>query len=66
VVVKGKKIAAEWLEVVHKQGDEVWAEKRWTAREIPGGLIKRTLVRKRGDQVLSESVLEMVEFKHGS
>ena len=66
VTVKGKKVDAEWVEAVTKHGDEVWTEKMWTARDIPGGIIKRTLTRKRGDAVLSESVLEVVEFKPGS
>jgi hypothetical protein len=66
VTVKGKKVAAEWVEAVTRYGDEVWTEKMWTARDIPGGIIKRTLTRKRGDAVLSESVLEIVDFKSGS
>jgi len=63
--VKGKKLAVEWVEAVIRSGDEVWTEKMWTAREVPGGIIRQTLVHKRGDKVLSESVLEMVDFKPG-
>ena len=64
--VKGRKVAVEWVEAVTRSGDEVWTEKMWTAREIPGGIVKQTLVHKHGDTVVSESVLEMVDFKPGS
>ena len=66
MTVKGKKLAVEWVEAVTKSGDDVWTERMWTAREIPGGVVKQTLLHKRGDKVLTESVLEMIEFKPGS
>jgi len=66
MTLKGKKLAVEWVEAVTKSGDDVWTEKMWTAREIPGGIVKQTLVHKRGDKVLTESVLEMIDFKPGS
>ena len=62
VTVKGKEVDAEWVEAVSKEGDEVVTEKIWTARDIPGGIIKRTITRKKGDKVVSESVLEVLEF----
>ena len=42
---------------------EVVTEKVWTARDIPGGIIKRTVTRKQGDTVASDSVLELVGYK---
>ncbi len=63
VDVKGKKVDAEWVEAVTKSGDETTIDKVWTARDIPGGIIKRTITRKKGDSVTSSSTLEMVEFK---
>jgi len=66
MTVKGKKLAVEWVEAVTKSGDDVWTEKMWTAREVPGGIVKQTLVHKRGDKLVSESVLEMTDFKPGS
>ncbi len=66
MTVKGRKLAVEWVEAVIRGGDDVWTEKMWTAREIPGGIVKQTLVHKRGDKVVSESVLEMTDFKPGS
>lgn len=66
IEVKGKKVTAEWVEVTTQRGDEVAVEKIWTAQDIPGGIIKRTLTRKKGDKVISDSVLEMVEFTSGS
>src|SRR5262245_19509647 len=66
MTVKGRKLSVEWVEAVTKSGDDVWTQKMWTAREIPGGIIKQTLVHKRGDKVVTESVLEMIDFKPGS
>jgi hypothetical protein len=66
MTVKGKKLTVEWIEAVIKSGDEVWTEKMWTAREIPGGIVKQTVVHKRGDQLITESVLEMIDWKPGS
>jgi hypothetical protein len=61
--VKGKKVDAEWVEVVTKSGDQIETQKLWTAREIPGGIIKRTVTRKTGDKIVSQSQLDLVEFK---
>ncbi len=63
IEVKGRKVEADWVEAVIKSGDEVVTEKVWIVKEIPGGLIKQTLVKKKGEKVISESVLELVEFK---
>lgn len=63
VDVKGKQVKTEWTELVTHNGDEVITEKEWTARDIPGGLIKRTVTHKKGDTVVSDSVLELVNFK---
>lgn len=61
--VKGKKVDAEWVEAVTREGDVVVTEKIWTGRDVPGGIIKRTITRKKGDTVQSESLLELVEYK---
>jgi hypothetical protein len=63
VDVKGKTVNAEWVEAVTHNGDETTTEKVWTARDVPGGIIKRTVTRKKGDTVVSDSVLELFQFK---
>ena len=63
VAVRGKKVTAHWVEAVTKNGDEVATRKVWSAREVPGGTVKETMVRKKGDQVLSDSLLEVVQIK---
>lgn len=63
VAVKGKKVSTEWVEAVTKHGDWIVTQKEWTARDVPGGLIKRTISQKRGDTVVSDSVLDLVEYK---
>lgn len=45
--VNGKKLDAEWVEARSTDGDENMVEKIWTVREIPGGLVKRTMTKKR-------------------
>src|SRR5262245_57947146 len=62
MVVQGKKVTAHWVEAVTKAGDETTTRKVWSAREIPSGVVKETIVRKKGDQVLSDSVLEIVRI----
>jgi len=63
VDVKGQKVSTEWVQAVTRSGDEVTTEKVWTARDIPGGIVRRTITRKKGDTVVSDSVLELVQFK---
>jgi len=66
MTLKGKKVDAEWVEAVTKSGDDVWKEKMWTAQGVPGGIVKQTVVHERGGKVVSESVLEVVDFTSGS
>lgn len=61
--VKGKKVSAEWVQAVTTNGDVTTTEKVWTGRDVPGGILKRTVTRTKGGAVESESVLELVEFK---
>jgi hypothetical protein len=61
--VAGKKVTAHWVQAVTRNGDETATRKVWSAREVPGGTVRETMVRKRGDQVLSDSLLEVVRIK---
>jgi hypothetical protein len=60
VEVKGKKVEAEWVEATSTRGDEVVVEKVWTAQDVPGGIVKRAITRKKGDKIASQSALEVV------
>jgi hypothetical protein len=66
MTVKGTKTEAEWTATETRNGDDVWKEKTWTARDVPGGIIRDTLVHEQGGKVVSDSVLELVDFKLGS
>jgi hypothetical protein len=61
--VKGKMIEAEWVEASTTNGDGTVTEKDWYAVDIPGGLVKQTVTKKKGTQVTSQSTLELVDLK---
>ena len=63
VDVKGKKVDTEWYEAVTTYGGEVTTDKAWTAKDIPGGVIKETITQKKAGKVMSESLLEVVDWK---
>lgn len=62
VDVKGAQVEAEWVEATATNGDETVVEKVWTAKEIPGGVLKQTLTRKRGSAIASQSELVLVDY----
>jgi hypothetical protein len=62
VDVKGKQVEAEWTEATASNGDETVVEKVWTAQNIPGGIVKQTVTKKKGAQVASSSELVLVEY----
>jgi hypothetical protein len=59
--VKGKKVETEWVEATTTIGDETTVEKMWTAKEIPGGVVKRAVTQKKGAQVVQSST-ELVKY----
>jgi hypothetical protein len=61
--VKGKPVEAEWVESTLTNGDEITVEKVWTANDVPGGLVKQTMTRTHGTQVVKTST-ELVDY-HG-
>ncbi|HTF33714.1 MAG TPA: hypothetical protein VK714_08440 [Myxococcota bacterium] len=63
VDVKGKMIDAEWVEASTTNSDGTVTEKDWYAVDIPGGLVKQTVTKKKGTQVTSQSTLEVVDLK---
>jgi hypothetical protein len=62
LAVKGKQLETEWVESSTTVGDETITEKIWTAREIPGGIVKRDVIKKKGSDVAHAST-ELVEYK---
>jgi hypothetical protein len=63
MTVAGRNVNAHWVEAATRAGDETSTRKVWSAREVPGGVVKETIVRKKGDQVLSDSILQIVRIK---
>jgi len=62
VEVKGKMVETEWVEATATNGDETVVEKVWTAQDVPGGIVKQTITKKKGDKVKSQSALDLVEI----
>jgi hypothetical protein len=60
VDVKGKQVEAEWVEATTTNGDETTVEKIWTAQDVPGGIVKQTMVKKKGGKVSSQSAMQLV------
>ncbi len=60
VDVKGKALETEWVEATSSNGDETVVEKIWTAKDVPGGIVKQTVTRKKGGKVASQSTLAVV------
>jgi hypothetical protein len=63
---KGKTVTAEWTNAVVQNGDETTEEKIWTLKDVPGGIVRRTIVKKKGGEIVSSSTLELVEVKPGA
>ena len=63
VDLKGKQVETEWVEATSNQGGETVAEKVWTAKDVPGGIVKQTLTKKKGDAVVSDSLMVVVDIK---
>ena len=66
VAFQGKTATAEWTNVVTRVGDEVTEEKIWTLKDIPDGIFRRTIVKKKDGEVTSSSTLELVDVKPGA
>jgi hypothetical protein len=62
VDLKGKQVEAEWVEATTANGDETVVEKVWTAQDVPGGIVKQTVTRKKAGKVASQSTLSVVEI----
>ena len=60
--MKGKQVEAEWVESSATNGDETVVEKMWTVQDVPGGMVRQTVTRKKGGKVSSQSALEVVQF----
>lgn len=61
IEVKGKPVETEWVESTLTTGDETTVEKIWTTNDVPGGIVKQTMTRTHGAQVVRSST-ELVDF----
>jgi hypothetical protein len=61
VDVDGKQVEAEWVEATATNGDETVVEKVWTVQNVPGGIVKQTIVKKKAGKVVSQSSLGLVK-----
>ena len=65
VDVKGKEVATEWIEATATNGDETIVEKTWAAQDVPGGIVKQTITKKKAGKVVTQSTLDVVAVQPG-
>lgn len=63
VKVKGKSYKATLVDTTHKHGDMMRSQQIWLTDEVPGGILKDVKTQKKGDQIVSESTLEILSYK---
>jgi hypothetical protein len=61
VDVNGKQAEAEWVEASSTHGDETVVEKVWTVQNVPGGIVKQTVVKKKAGKIVSQSSQSLVK-----
>ena len=61
--VKGKMTEVERVEASTTNSDGTVTEKDWYTVDVPGGLVKQTVTKKKGDKVSSQSTLQLVDMK---
>jgi len=62
VTVDGKEMDAAWVETSYtKDGEEV-VEKVWTVADVPGGMAKKTVTKKKGDTVSHAHTAEVAKM----
>jgi hypothetical protein len=61
--LNGKRIDTEWVEASSTNSDGSITERDWYATDIPGGLVKQTVTKKKGAEMTSQSMLELVDVK---
>ncbi len=61
LAVKGKQFDTEWVESSAKNGEELTVEKLWTVQEVPGGIVKRTVTRKKRDETVT-ALTELLNY----
>jgi hypothetical protein len=64
VTAAGTKIACKTLAGSQKKDDSVIEQKLWYSDKVPGGVVKRHRVARRGGKVTAETTIELRLFKH--
>ncbi len=62
VKIKNKTYKATLVDTTHKHGDMTRSQQIWLSDEVPGGILKDVRLQKKGEQVVSESSLEILSY----
>jgi hypothetical protein len=62
VEAHGKKYQGTLVETSYTRGPVAYSQNIWLSDDMPGGIIKEVKTQKQGDEVLSESTLEVLKF----
>jgi len=63
VKIKDKTYTATLVDTMHKHGDTTRPQQIWLTDQVPGGILKDIKTQKKGDQLVSESTLEVLSYK---
>jgi hypothetical protein len=66
VQAHGKTYKATLVETTHEHGPASRSQRIWISEEIPGGIVKEEKVQKQGNEVVSESTLEILNYQKDS
>ena len=62
VKVIDKTVKAHFVEIMDIDGDETVERKIWESNEIPGGIVKEVKKTKKGNKVVAETIIHVMEF----
>ena len=62
VKVIDKTVKAHFIDLVDIDGDETVERKIWESDEIPGGIVKEVKKTKKGNKVVAETIIHVLEF----
>lgn len=64
ISVQDQSVSSEWVRAVSLVDDMTTERTVWTSRDVPGGVVKETVIKKKGNEIVSSSTLKLVSFEN--